>query len=58
MRSAAEDADKAKDGVAIQVVIPSLETDNPTVNEAFRIAIGDLLGNVSPEVNVALPNEH
>ena len=41
------DADKAGDAVAIQVVIPSLETDNPTLNEAFRIAIGDLLGNVS-----------
>jgi glycogen debranching enzyme len=40
-------ADKARDDAAIQIVIPSLETDNPTVNEAFRIAIGDLLGNVS-----------
>jgi hypothetical protein len=42
------DKNKVEDGVAIRVVIPSLETDNPTVNEAFRIAIGDLLGNVSP----------
>ena len=35
------------DGCAIRAFIPSLETDNPTLNEAFRIAIGDLLGNVS-----------
>jgi len=41
------DADKAVDGVAIRVVIPSLDTDNSTLNEAFRIAIGDLFGNVS-----------
>jgi glycogen debranching enzyme len=40
-------ADKDVDGVAIRAIIPSLETDNPTLNEAFRIAIGDLLGNVS-----------
>ena len=39
---------KDDDGVAIRAIIPSLETDNPTLNEAFRIAIGDLLGNVSP----------
>jgi glycogen debranching enzyme len=45
--SAAPPADKTLDGVAIRVVIPSLETDNSTLNEAFRIAIGDLLGNVS-----------
>ena len=35
------------DAAAIRVVIPRLETDNSTLNEAFRIAIGDLLGNVS-----------
>ncbi len=40
-------ADKAVDSGAVRVVIPSMETDNWTVNEAFRIAIGDLLGNVS-----------
>ncbi len=34
-------------GIAIRAFIPSLETDNPTINEAFRIAIGDLLGNIS-----------
>ena len=28
--------------------IPSLQTDNGTLNYAFRIAIGDLLGNVAP----------
>jgi hypothetical protein len=60
--SPATDADKAGDGVAIQVVIPSLETDNATVNEAFRIAIGDLLGNVSTRkyeyrgLSPAIPN--
>ena len=33
---------------AIWVTIPSLRTDNQTINEAFRIAIGDLMGNVQP----------
>ena len=32
----------------ISVGIPTLNTDHPTVNAAFRIAIGDLLGNVVP----------
>ena len=32
----------------ISAAIPSLRTDNATINEAFRIAIGDLLGNVQP----------
>ena len=41
------DIDKAADALAVRVVIPCLETDNPTVKAAFRIAIGDLLGNVS-----------
>jgi glycogen debranching enzyme len=40
-------ADKADEALAVRVVIPSLETDNWTIKEAFRIAIGDLLGNVS-----------
>jgi glycogen debranching enzyme len=43
-----KDADKSLDAAAIRVVIPRLETDNTTLNEAFRIAIGDLLGNVMP----------
>ena len=33
---------------SFQVAIPSLKTDHETLNEAFRIAIGDLLGNVTP----------
>jgi hypothetical protein len=32
----------------ISVAIPSLRTDNHAINEAFRIAIGDLMGNVQP----------
>ena len=32
----------------ITASIPTLNTDNRTINEAFRIAIGDLLGNVAP----------
>jgi hypothetical protein len=31
---------------AIKAAIPTLNTDNPTIDKAFRIAIGDLLGNV------------
>jgi glycogen debranching enzyme len=41
------DADKVEDGGTIRVTIPSLEADNWTIKEAFRIAVGDLLGNVS-----------
>jgi glycogen debranching enzyme len=37
------------DGTAtIKAVVPTLNTDNPTIDKAFRIAIGDLLGNVVP----------
>ena len=32
----------------VNVAIPTLNTDNPTIDKAFRIAIGDLLGNVVP----------
>lgn len=32
----------------ISAAIPSLRTDNASINEAFRIAIGDLMGNVQP----------
>ncbi len=42
--SVAQDADTAE----IRLSIPSLHTDNRTVNDAYRIAIGDLLGNVAP----------
>lgn len=30
----------------IKAVIATLNTDDPTIDKAFRIAIGDLLGNV------------
>lgn len=33
---------------SINVAIPTLNTDNGTVNKAFRIAVGDLLGNIAP----------
>jgi glycogen debranching enzyme len=33
---------------SLEVCIPALNTDNGTVNQAFRIAIGDVLGNVAP----------
>jgi len=36
------------DDVATKIAIPTLCTDNGTVNAAFRIAVGDLMGNVSP----------
>ena len=42
------DPGKGDDVTAIKVTIPTLSTDNGTVNLAFRIAIGDLLGNVAP----------
>ncbi|MGA2066538.1 MAG: glycosyl hydrolase family 65 protein [Thermoguttaceae bacterium] len=32
----------------IRASIPTLNTDNATLDEAFRIAVGDLLGNVVP----------
>ena len=32
----------------ISAAIPSLRSDNAVINEAFRIAIGDLLGDVQP----------
>jgi glycogen debranching enzyme len=33
---------------SIRASIPTLNTDNRTINEAFRIAVGDLMGNVAP----------
>ncbi|MGA2616352.1 MAG: glycosyl hydrolase family 65 protein [Thermoguttaceae bacterium] len=35
-------------GQTIRATIPALDTDNATLNGAFRIAVGDLLGNVAP----------
>ncbi len=35
----------------IRLAIPSLRTDNRTVDDAYRIAIGDLVGNVGPYQN-------
>jgi hypothetical protein len=32
----------------IRLCIPSLKTDNGTIDDAYRIAIGDLVGNVQP----------
>ncbi len=32
-------------------LFPSLKTDNPAVNQAFRVAIGDLTGNIQPYKN-------
>ncbi|MCY2994400.1 MAG: hypothetical protein NTY19_42015 [Planctomycetota bacterium] len=43
--AAAGEPDQA---IVISAAIPSLRTDNHTINEAFRIAIGDLRGNVQP----------
>ncbi len=40
--------DQGDDVTTINVAIPTLSTDNGTVNVAFRIAVGDLLGNVAP----------
>ena len=34
------------DSVEIRLRISSLRTDNRTINDAYRIAIGDLVGNV------------
>lgn len=34
-------------GGEIRLSIPSLRTDHRTINDAYRIAVGDLLGNVS-----------
>ena len=28
--------------------LPYLDSDNPTLNSAFRIALGDLVGNIQP----------
>jgi glycogen debranching enzyme len=42
------DPTKGDDTTSIKVAIPTLHTDNGTVNAAFRIAVGDLLGNVAP----------
>jgi hypothetical protein len=43
----AAESGNVNNATTVRATIPSLETDNPTVNEAFRIAIGDLMGNVS-----------
>jgi len=32
----------------IRASIPTLHTSNKTINQAFRIAVGDLLGNIAP----------
>jgi glycogen debranching enzyme len=37
----------ADDSGTIRATIPCLKTNNPAVNEAFRMAIGDLMGNVA-----------
>lgn len=36
---------------------PTLHTDNPRVNRAYRIALGDLLGNVQPFQDGLLESE-
>jgi hypothetical protein len=36
------------DGGEIRLRIPALRTNNRTLNDAYRIAIGDLVGNVMP----------
>jgi glycogen debranching enzyme len=43
----------AQDDAANEIClsIPSLHTDNRTINDAYRIAIGDLMGNVAPYQN-------
>jgi glycogen debranching enzyme len=38
--------DARKPTTLVNVAIPTLNTDNPAIDKAFRIAIGDLLGNV------------
>ena len=40
----AEDVDSAE----VRLYVPSLTTDNRTIHDAYRIAIGDLVGNVAP----------
>ena len=45
---ASPDPGKGDGATTIKVTIPTLSTDNGTVNAAFRIAVGDLLGNVAP----------
>jgi glycogen debranching enzyme len=40
-------AGAADAGAAIRVAVPTLHTDNAAVNQAFRITIGDLIGNVA-----------
>ena len=39
------------DSGEIRLSIPSLRTDNRTINDAYRIAVGDLVGNVQPFKN-------
>lgn len=44
--STVSSADVDSDGICLY--IPSLTTDNRSINDAYRIAIGDLVGNVRP----------
>lgn len=39
--------ERADDSGSIQLSIPVLHTNQSTINQAFRIALGDLLGNVA-----------
>lgn len=41
------DQEKGNDAGTIQVSIPTLHTNHGEINQAFRIALGDLLGNVA-----------
>ena len=36
------------DSGEMRLCVPNLKTDNRTINDAYRIAIGDLIGNVQP----------
>ena len=44
-------SEENQNAAEIRLSIPSLHTDNRTINDAYRIAIGDLLGNVAPYQN-------
>lgn len=44
-------SEENQDDTEIRLSIPSLHTDNRAINDAYRIAIGDLLGNVAPHQN-------
>ncbi len=54
-RGEAPEADKPPRPGTIRLNLPALDTNHRAVNEAFRIALGDLVGNVRPFKDGLLP---